>query len=343
MALRARRRVQRHASSAAKPHGHGFVAATSMKPRREHHRVLAADDRRRARPRAAGAAPRGSGAANSESSSRNRTPRWASVTSPGAGSAPPPTRPDGEIVWCGARNGRCRTSPPPWCSPATEWMRVTSSASGRVSGGRIDGRRRASIVLPVPGGPCEQQVVAAGGGDLERAERPAWPRTSARSGGGASGSATRGAGAAGGSAGGAAPREHVDQLAQVLDARDLDPVDERRLARPRRAAGAGRAARRAARPRRRRARPGRPHARPSARARRRRRSGRASSASSCPLAARSATASARSKPGTDLPQLRGREVDRDPPGRELEARVADGRADALARLAHRPCRRARRR
>ena len=36
----------------------------------------------------------------------------------------------------------------------------------RVSGGRIDGSRRASIVLPVPGGPDEQQVVPAGGRDL---------------------------------------------------------------------------------------------------------------------------------------------------------------------------------
>ena len=45
--------------------------------------------------------------------------------------APPPTRPDGEIVWCGARNGRAATSPPPECSPAIEWMRVTSIASAR--------------------------------------------------------------------------------------------------------------------------------------------------------------------------------------------------------------------
>ena len=45
--------------------------------------------------------------------------------------------------------------------PATEWMRVTSSASARVSGGRIPGRRRASIVLPVPGGPIEQARCAS--------------------------------------------------------------------------------------------------------------------------------------------------------------------------------------
>ena len=33
------------------------------------------------------------------------------------------------------------------------WTRVTSRASSRVSGGRIDGRRRASMVLPALGAP----------------------------------------------------------------------------------------------------------------------------------------------------------------------------------------------
>ena len=49
--------------------------------------------------------------ANSDSSSRNSTPWWASVISPGSGTVPPPTRPDGEIVWCGARNGRVSDEP----------------------------------------------------------------------------------------------------------------------------------------------------------------------------------------------------------------------------------------
>ena len=38
------------------------------------------------------------GRANSDSSSRKSTPWWASVASPGGGWAPPPTRPDAEIV-----------------------------------------------------------------------------------------------------------------------------------------------------------------------------------------------------------------------------------------------------
>ena len=50
---------------------------------------------------------------------------------------------------------------------------MTSSASARVSGGRIVGSRRASIVLPAPGGP-EQQVVSR--------RRPRWsaPRAGGR-------------------------------------------------------------------------------------------------------------------------------------------------------------------
>ena len=36
-------------------------------------------------------------------------------------------------------------------TPATEWILVVSSASSKVSGARIDGRRFASMVLPKPG------------------------------------------------------------------------------------------------------------------------------------------------------------------------------------------------
>ena len=51
------------------------------------------------------------GRANSESSSRKSTPRCASVASPGCGGFAPPTSPAAEIVWCGARNGRAVTRP----------------------------------------------------------------------------------------------------------------------------------------------------------------------------------------------------------------------------------------
>ena len=46
---------------------------------------------------------------NSGSSSRNSTPLWASDTSPGRGTAPPPISPASEMVWCGERNGRTPT------------------------------------------------------------------------------------------------------------------------------------------------------------------------------------------------------------------------------------------
>ena len=47
---------------------------------------------------------------NSGSSSRNKTPLWASVISPGVGVEPPPTRPASLMVWCGARKGRVAIS-----------------------------------------------------------------------------------------------------------------------------------------------------------------------------------------------------------------------------------------
>ena len=58
-----------------------------------------------------------------------------------------------------------------WQQSATECTVVTSSASSKVSGGRIPASRRAIIVLPAPGGPISRSVVAARGRDLERAPR----------------------------------------------------------------------------------------------------------------------------------------------------------------------------
>ena len=175
------------------PHGHGFEAATSM------HRVGNIITRWERtitmRPSSSGWRSASSDErANSDSSSRNSTPWWASVTSPGAGCAPPPTRPDGEIVWCGARNGRASTSPPPECRPAIEWIRVTSIASARLSGGRIDGIRRASIVLPVPGGPWRKRLWPPAAATTIAGSSASWPRTSARS-GGSSAAATPASGA----------------------------------------------------------------------------------------------------------------------------------------------------
>ena len=72
--------------------------------------------------------------------------------------APPPINATSLHVWCGARNGRDRSSPPPGGSmPATEWIVVTVSASSKESGGRSPGSRRASIVFPAPGGPLNSR------------------------------------------------------------------------------------------------------------------------------------------------------------------------------------------
>ena len=42
--------------------------------------------------------------------------------------------------------------------PATEWMRVASSASSKVMSGRIVGTQRAISVLPLPGGPINSTL-----------------------------------------------------------------------------------------------------------------------------------------------------------------------------------------
>ena len=119
---------------------------------------------------------------NSGNSSRNRTPRCARLTSPGRGVAPPPTRPTAEMVWCGARNGRRTTSATPGGStPATLCTRVTSIDSSTDSGGMIEGTRRASMVLPAPGGPTMSRLCApATATSRTRLTRP-WPSTSERS------------------------------------------------------------------------------------------------------------------------------------------------------------------
>ena len=67
-------------------------------------------------------------------------------------------------------------------SPAAPWTCVISIASSSVGGGRIPGRRRASIVLPAPGGPTISRLWPPAAAISSARRASAWPRTSARSG-----------------------------------------------------------------------------------------------------------------------------------------------------------------
>ena len=61
-------------------------------------------------------------------------------------------------VWCGSENGGRVTSGRSGARmPATEWIAVTSSDSSVVRSGSNPGSRRASIVLPAPGGPVSMR------------------------------------------------------------------------------------------------------------------------------------------------------------------------------------------
>src|SRR5439155_856630 len=69
--------------------------------------------------------------------------------------------------------------------PATEWMVLTSTASSRASGGRMPGRRLASIVFPEPGGPTKRMLLPPAAATSSARRAMICPRTSARSGGAA--------------------------------------------------------------------------------------------------------------------------------------------------------------
>ena len=93
------------------PQGHRFIVATSRNR---------AGNSARPPTRATDTTPSSSGCrsassterGNSGSSSSSRTPRCARLTSPGRGTAPPPTTAAADAPWCGARNGGVATSPP---------------------------------------------------------------------------------------------------------------------------------------------------------------------------------------------------------------------------------------
>lgn len=159
---------------------HGFIAAISAKR---------AGKVKRARARTTLTIPSSSGwrsassvsRRNSGSSSKNRTPLCARLASPGRAEGPPPIMPTVEVPVCGLRNGRSSISPAGGSSAASDQILVTSIASARASRGSRPGRRRASIVLPEPGGPRSSRLWPPAAAISSALFAPDWPRTSARS------------------------------------------------------------------------------------------------------------------------------------------------------------------
>ena len=278
------------------PHGHGFDAATSMK------RV---GKTMTCWPRTIVTWPSSSGwrsasrlgRANSDSSSRNSTPRCASVASPGCGGFAPPTSPAAETVWCGARNGRAVTSPAAPRRPATDWMRVTSIASSGAE--RRQDRRQPprDHRLARAGRALQEQVVAARRGDLEPGDQPVVAADVGELGLRLAGVRRPRRAAP------AAPRRRAGSRRAAAATRcptTSMSAHQRRLARPRARQHEPPQLVRGARPRRPPARRGPAAPRPSATARRRPRSPRSRPGSSWPDATSSATASGRSNAGPTL-------------------------------------------
>ena len=86
---------------------------------------------------------------NSGSSSKNRTPLWARLISPGFGILPPPTKEAEEMVWCGERYGLVVINGVFFVSiPATLCIFVVSNASAKLKSGKIEGNLLAIIVFP---------------------------------------------------------------------------------------------------------------------------------------------------------------------------------------------------
>ncbi len=115
----------------------------------------------------------------------NNTPRCANANEPGPTCPwPPPTSACIVIEWCGASNGAWRISSaePPVKRPRSECSDVTSTASVSDSGGRIDGRRSASIVFPAPGGPKRNMWWPPAAAISSARRAVGCPRSSARSG-----------------------------------------------------------------------------------------------------------------------------------------------------------------
>ena len=162
---------QSEAASPRKPHGQGFIDATSVK-RAGNVSVPGAREIVTVPSSSGDAALRASERENSPSSSRKSTPYWASEISPGRGKAPPPTSETQLAVWCGARNGRVgdHARRAPEQSRDAVDLRHVERLGGRH---RRQDRRHAARQhrLAAAGRPDQHDVVSACRRDLERALR----------------------------------------------------------------------------------------------------------------------------------------------------------------------------
>ena len=237
-------------------------------------------------------------------------------------------------VWCGDRNGRRSTSGRAGeTSPATEWMRVVSSASSNESGGRMPGRQRLSRVLPEPGGPTSRMLWPARGGDLERTPRELLPAHLFEAALPRDGFGLRGGG-----------RDRALQRPLAVEVRhhlgeaprreDLEPAHERRL---RGVGGRHDQPPLTGVPRRERDREHAAHVLEPAVERKLAHEEQAARRLGArqPLGGEQTNGDRQVEGAPLLAQVRRREVHGDPPRGEREPRVHDGRPDAVAALAHR--------
>ena len=96
---------------------------------------------------------------NSGNSSKNNTPLWAKLISPGLGILPPPINELPEIVWWGALKGLVVIKATSLSVlPATLCIFVVSKASSKLKSGNIVGILLAIIVFPDPGVPIRRQL-----------------------------------------------------------------------------------------------------------------------------------------------------------------------------------------
>ena len=264
------------------------------------------------------------GRGNSDSSSRNSTPWWARLASPGPGAAPPPTRPD-------ARDRVVRRAE----RPLGDQPGAAAAPGDAVDARDLDRLRRASAAAGSTAGaarasscPCRAARRAAGCGRRRRRSRAprstsVWPRTSARS------SCARGrrrGGRLGVGAGGGAARRRAGSPTTSREVLDRRPRRARRPAPPRARAARGTTSPRSPRARgalgdRERA-AARPQLAAERRARRRRRSASSALGRDLPPAARTARRRcARSKPGPALRRSAGARLTVMRSQRELEAEL----------------------